>query len=157
MKKLIFILLFFTTLTGLKAQVDVDGFRNWKWGMDYSELSSRLRSSSNRLPRFKTYDKISENYNFEGIKAHSITYGFRDGIFSGVSIGIKNTDLDHIVSVFTTKYGKPKKIDTAIVVNYDWHSKSGDISITYLPLLKGNKHTTIGISKKKDKSEKILR
>lgn len=156
MKKLLFILLLFVPFTGLIAQADVDGFRNWKWGLEYSEVAKRLTPSKNRLPRFTAYDKLSENYHFEGIKAHLINYGFRDDIFSGVNIGIFNKDLDHIVKVFTKKYGEPKKIDTPVVINYEWHLKSGNISITYLPFKKGNKNTSIGISKKRKRSEKLF-
>jgi len=157
MKKTIFIILFFISFSGIQAQSDAEGFRNWKWGLKYTEVSDRLKPSKNRLPRLKAFDKKSENFNFEGIKVHTISYGFRDELFAGVNIGIYNKDLDHILAVFKKKYGEPRKIDTPILVNYEWHLKSGDISISYFPSKKGSKNTSIGISKKREKSEGLFK
>jgi len=157
MKKSLLLLVFAVLSFGLFAQSNINGFRNWKWDKKISEVSEDLISSKNKLPRFNAYDKKSEDFHFQGLIAHLITYGFRDGKFAAVNIGIYNKDLDNIVKIFTKKYGKPRKVDTPFLVNYEWHLKSSDISITYLPSKKGDKNTSIGISKKRDSQRKVFR
>ena len=149
MKKSILIMLVLFLSSGLFAQNDIDGFRGLKWGTPFSDLSEKLVPSKNKTPGFKGYDMKDENFSFEGITAHTITYVFKKNLLYGVNIGVFNKDLDKLVAVFTGKYGDPKVTDTPFLVNYEWHLEKTDIAITNFPTNKSDKSTTIAIGKKK--------
>ncbi|MFC2120150.1 hypothetical protein ACFLTI_00990 [Bacteroidota bacterium] len=155
MKKALLAFMLAVFSIGLFGQSDINGFRDWDWDIEFSTVSRDLTPSKNKLPRFKAYDKKTENLSFEEITAHLITYGFKNGKFAAVNIGIFNKDLDHIVKVFTKNYGKPRKVDTPFLMNYEWHLKSADISISHFPSKKGEKNTSIGISKKRASQRKL--
>jgi len=157
MRKALLVLVLAIFNIGLFAQSDISGFRNWKWDLPFSQVSEKLTPSKEKLPRFDAFDKKVEVYNFEDVTAHLITYGFKDDKFTAVNISIYNKDLKHILKVFTKKYGPPKMVDTPFLKKYDWQLKSSDLSITYLPSKKGDKNTSIGISKKREKLRKVFK
>ncbi len=133
------------SMTAVSQAAEPDGFRGIKWGTPLSELESKMVKSENRIPPYDGYDMKNEDLNYLGVTARLITYGFKKGKLMAVNIGIYKKDLEKIVSVYTKQYGEPKKIDTFIFKNYEWHLKIVDIGITSLP---GKANTTIGISKK---------
>jgi hypothetical protein len=157
MKKNIFLLIIFCLpfFSFAQSHADVDGFRGIKWDTPMSDFSFDLVKSKNRIPGYKAFDKKSgENFNFEGITAHTITYAFEDEVFYAINIGIKKKDLKTIVAKFTTKYGEPKVKDSPIVVNYEWYLDKTMISVTYLPMVQGEKTVSIGMGKPKDMHKK---
>lgn len=145
-KYFVFLLLLFSTL--IYSQEQLDGFRDWKWGTMLKDVESQLKKSSNKLPGFAAYDKIDEDLKFEGLEVRLITYGFKKKVFRAVNIGVKTSDLDKIVEIFTKKYGEPKKTETSFLTNWEWHLNSADMSITYFPTAKED-GVTIGIKGKK--------
>lgn len=157
MRKALLVLVFAIFNVGLFAQSDISGFRNWKWNMPFSKVSVKLTPSKKKLPRFDAFNKKIEDYLFEDVTAQNITYGFKDDKFTAVNISIFNKDLKHILKVFTKKFGPPKMVDTPFLKKYEWHLKSSDLSITYLPSQKGDKNTSIGISKKREKLRKVFK
>ncbi|MDZ7740413.1 MAG: hypothetical protein U5Q03_01285 [Bacteroidota bacterium] len=145
MKKIFFVILLLTSL-GLYAQ-SIDGFRDWKWGTPFSALEQELVKSKNKIPGFKTFDRIGDMLEFEGCKARLITYGFKKDEFRAVNIGLYPDDIDKIIKVITEKYGEPKVTDLDSVENRVWHLKSAEISIAYAKSEKDG--LTIGIKGKK--------
>ena len=148
MKKIITIIFLFASI-GLFAQNYESGFKDLIWGTALEEVQNQFTASSNKIPPFKGYDKVNDDLSFEGITAHSITYGFKKGMLGGINVVINNTDLENIVSVFSERYGDPKKTDTPFLVNYEWHMEKFRIAMTYLPTKPGDANVTIGISKRK--------
>ncbi len=142
-----FTILFLLCSTITYSQKQIDGFRGWKWDTPLEDIESQLKKSSNKLPRYAAYDKIDEDLTFEGLQARLITYGFKKKKLKVVNIGLKNTDLDKIVKIFTKKYGKPKKTETPFFTNWEWHISTADMSISYFPSKKED-GVTIGIKGK---------
>jgi len=149
MKKIIFISLATLFVLLVFAQQDVDNFRGKKWDTPYSQMSAGLSPSKSKTPGFTGYEKANENYNFEGITAHTIIYLFKKELFVGVSIGIYNKDVAKAVSIFTKKYGEPRVTDTPFLKNYEWYLKSSVIVVSYFPTNQDEKSATIGIRKPK--------
>lgn len=147
-KYLVFLILISSSI--VYSQEQITGFGGWEWGTPLVDVESQLTKSSNKLPGFAAYDKINEELTFEGLDARLITYGFKKKVFRAVNIGLKNSDLDKIVEIFTEKYGEPKKTETPFLTNWEWHISSADMSITYLPSKKED-GVTIGIKGKKKK------
>ena len=156
MKKSFLLLLIFSLpfFSFGQTHADIDGFRGIKWDTPKSDFSFELVKSKNRIPGYKAYDKKGENFNFEGITAHTITYAFEDELFYAINIGIEKKDLKAIIAKFTSKYGEPKAKESPIIVNYEWYLEKTMISVTYLPMVQGTKTVTIGIGKLKDRSKK---
>ncbi len=59
------------------AQTDVDGFREYKLGTPFDEMSEGLVKSSSMNPGYKGYEKPGDDMMFEGIEAHTIIYMFK--------------------------------------------------------------------------------
>jgi len=133
------------SMTAISQAAEPDGFRGINWGTPLSELGDKMVKSENSVPPYDGYDMKTEDFNYLGVTARLITYGFKKGKFMAVNIGIYKKDLEKIVSVYTKQYGEPKKVDAFIFKNYEWHLKNVDIGITSFP---GEANTTIGISKR---------
>ncbi|MBN2235932.1 MAG: hypothetical protein JW729_00140 [Bacteroidales bacterium] len=156
MKNIFFIVIIFLLPLGMYGQTDigVQGFRGLNWGTLKSDFPFDLVKSKNKIPGHAAFDRVDEDFSFEGIKAHTITYAFDDDVFFAVNIGINKKDLDKVVEKFTAKYGEPKVKDSPIVINYEWFLEKSMISITYLPMLDSDKSVSIGIGKPQDFHEK---
>ena len=87
-----------------------------------------------------------EDLKFEGFTAELITYGFKKGKFKGVNVLIKDEKLDHLVQIWTEKYGEPKFTDDGFLKNYEWHMDNYLLTISHFPQKSGDANTTIGIS-----------
>ncbi|MCH8904380.1 MAG: hypothetical protein IIA45_10750 [Bacteroidetes bacterium] len=142
------LLIIFALSTGLLySQTDLTGFRGIEWGTPFEEISEKLTPSKNKTPGVKGYDMKDNDYNFEGVVAHTMTYGFKKDKFHGVNIGVYNKDLETVVASLTEKYGEPKVTKTPILDNYEWHLPSTSITLTYFMMTKSEEGVTIGFSK----------
>jgi len=72
---LIIVLAFVSSL--VMAQTDVDGFREYKLGTPFDDMSEGLTKSSSLNPGFKGYEKPGDDMMFEGIEAHTTIYLFK--------------------------------------------------------------------------------
>ncbi len=93
----------------LYAQDDITGFRGVLWGTPMTEMDGEFIRSTNKVPPYKGYDKKDENFSYEGVTPHSITYGFKKDIFKGVNLGFYDKDLEKLLGILTKKYGEPQE------------------------------------------------
>ena len=148
MKSIILFLSFLLLLGFCFAEEKAEGdFRDLTWGTPFSELQDQLVKSSNKMPRFKSYELKNDVLEYEGIAVHLISYGFRKGKLEAVSVGLYNKDVEAVVAVLTEKYGEPKKVETPLLMNWEWHPERSDIAVSYFPTKKGDKGAAIGFSK----------
>jgi hypothetical protein len=152
MKKVVLLLLIcFPLISFSQTDAGIDGFRGLKWGTPMSDFPFELVKSKNRIPPYKAYDRKSgEDFMYEGIRVHTLTYAFDDNTFAAVNIGILHAQLEDMVERFTNKFGTPTVKESPIIVNYEWYLEKSMISITYLPMVQSEKNVSIGIGKLRD-------
>ncbi len=143
---LIIVLAFVSSL--VMAQTDVDGFREYKLGTPFDDMSEGLIKSSSLNPGFKGYEKPGDDMMFEGIEAHTIIYLFKKKKLHVVSIGIHNDDVEKAAAAFTAKYGEPSFTENAFIKNYEWEFPSSKIVLSHFLTNPSEKSAAIGIRKK---------
>lgn len=92
-----------------------------EWGKSIDELTGNFVPNGEQIGGCNGYVKVDENFNFEGITAHSVTYGFCNDKLTALQVGMFNKDLNEIVSYLTGKYGKPEVGMNNGLVNYKWN------------------------------------
>lgn len=126
------LLLAFTILLSSYTVSGQFQFRDLKWGTSFEFMKPKLVPSKNKLLGHKAYDRINEDMAFEGIEAHSITYGFKKKELRIVSIGIFGADYKKVLNILEQKYGKARITETAAFINFEWHPGDTDISAIFV-------------------------
>ncbi len=146
--KTILILLFASFSSLVLAQTDVDGFRQYKLGTPFEEMSEGMVKSSSLNPGYQGYEKLGDDMMFEGIEAHTIIYMFKKKKLHVVSIGIHNDDVEKAAAALTAKYGDPSFTENAFIKNYEWEFPSSKIVLSHFLTNPSEKSAAIGIRKR---------
>ena len=147
MKTILVLLLVFLTV-GVYSQDYSVGYKDIAWATLLEDMPDQFTPSDNKIPPLKGYDRVGEDFSFEDFTAELVTYGFKKGKFKGVNILIKNDKLEHLVQLWTERYGDPKFTDAGFLKNYEWHMDTFRLTISNFPQKSGDANTTIGISMK---------
>lgn len=124
--RVLMVLLFLVSSTALKSNdISLD------WGKPIAEIKGTLVPNGESIGGCDGYVNLEEDYNFLGITAHSITYGFCNNKLASVSVGMFNKDLSSIVGYLTTNYDKPEISMDNGVVTYRWNSKGMSAVLFY--------------------------
>jgi hypothetical protein len=99
---------------------DCSGFRNWKWGLPYTEVKSELVNSNQKLAGFETFDKIGDNLELEGCKTKHITYCFKEGKFRAVYIGVNQADSNTFRNILLDRFGEAEQSETNRYKSLKW-------------------------------------
>lgn len=118
-------------------------FRGLKWGSSLEAMKLNLVPSQKELLGYKAYDRSNEDLAFEGIEAHSITYGFKKKELRMVSIGIFGGDFKKVVRNLEQKYGKSTISEKSVFINFEWHLEDTDISATWVIASTDPKNATV--------------
>ena len=94
------------------------------WGKAISALKGNFVPNGETIYGCDGYVNLEEDYNFLGITAHSITYGFCNNKLTSVKVGMFNKDLTDIVGYLTSNYDKPEIAMNNGIVTYKWTSSS---------------------------------
>jgi len=101
--------IFWTTMTlfitvSTVAAAEIDGFRNFKWGLDQAAfLEAEQKSVEGHMgavPGVESFQLKNEDLEVGGIKADSIVYSFFKGKFTSVGIDFKGFDNFEKLSVY---------------------------------------------------------
>lgn len=116
--------------------VEIEGFRDFKWGMSPTSLTGKELIEQSRDDREKivSYKLQNENVYIGTIDVDSISYNFYDNKLYNVFVFYHgNSYFISLRDTFVAKYGKGKKEDI-LGYKYSWTSPKGYIIISYDPI-----------------------
>ncbi len=130
------------------AQIDADGFRQYKIGTHFDQMSEGMERSKSLNPGFRGYEKTNEDFDIGGIEAHTIIYMFKKNLLQVVSIGIHNEDVEKAVGLISEKFGEPQYTETPFIRSFEWAFDKTTIVLSHFPTNTSEKSAAIGIRKR---------
>ena len=102
------------------------------WGKSMTELGEEFIATETMFADCFVFINANETFNFEGLTAHDVIYGFCDSNLKAVKIGLYSKDFAEILELFKKKYGKAsvekdnnmeiykiRKNDIQVYITYD--------------------------------------
>lgn len=116
------------------------------FGKSPDQLSGIFVPTGEKIAGLSAYVRADESYEFNGLTAHTVNYGFSNNQLALVQLGLFSKDLNPIVEFLTSNYGKPAVNLTGGLVNYQW--ESGSITAVLLYNKDDGKGIDLSISNK---------
>ncbi|MBN2807155.1 MAG: hypothetical protein JXR22_10905 [Prolixibacteraceae bacterium] len=92
------------------------------FGKSPEQLSGIFVPTGEKIAGMNSYVRADESYEFKGLTAHAVSYGFSSNQLALVQVGLFSKDLTKIVEFMTGSYGKPAVSMANGMVNYKWES-----------------------------------
>lgn len=128
--------MFLATLATSLLSIEIEGFRDFKWGASPTSLNGKELVEVSRDDREKTsdYKMQNENVYIGTVDADAIKYTFfEDKLYSVFIFYHGESYFVSLKQTLDAKYGRGKKEDI-LGYSYSWISKKGRIAINFEPI-----------------------
>lgn len=129
-------LVFLAVLATNLFSIEIEGFREFKWGISPTSIEGKefIEKSVDEREKISMYELKNENVYIGTVDVDRIWYNFFDNKLYNVAIFYHGTSYFlSLKDTFSAKYGNGKKEDI-LGYKYSWSGKTGNISISFDPI-----------------------
>lgn len=129
-------LVFLAVLITNLFSVEIEGFREFKWGISPTSIEGKelMEKSADEREKTSRYELKNENVYIGSVDVDAIWYNFFDKKLYHVAIFYHGKSyFFSLKDTLSAKYGNAKQEDI-LGYKYSWSGKTGDISISFDPI-----------------------